>query len=88
MAKIQIFYKRKKRIWELKDNSYAPLILISISLSLTFKVVTDADHRIRYVEPGLAGALHDQAVWEMSDLGKKVSQAGRLGQFFFLADAG
>ena len=51
-------------------------------------MVTDADHRFRYVESGVAGSMHDHAVWELSDFGQKISTTDRIGHYFLLGDAG
>ena len=52
------------------------------------KVVSDWEERITFVESGLPGSHHDQAVLEYSDFGQKITAMDRLGNYFLLGDAG
>ena len=52
------------------------------------KVVSDWKERIIFVESGLPGSQHEQAVLAYSDFGQKITATDRLGNYFLLGDAG
>ena len=53
-----------------------------------FKIASDHEERITFVESGMSGNHHDQSVLEYSDLGHEIMRNNRMGDYFLLGDSG
>ena len=52
------------------------------------QVVSDAEQRFTYVEPGMSGCNHDLTCWRTTDFGCKVTDTNRLLDYVLLGDGG